>query len=90
MTDVLLVCILFLVSIDTAAVLYVLKRHAEKETKKQSERAVETAMFKTNSPVIETEAEREARERRGSFDEGFENLMRYSVNGKTGFESDGR
>ena len=87
MTDILLACILFLVMIDTAAVLYAVRLHAAKEAERQTEGAAEEEMARRASAVpTETEEEREARERRGSFDEGFDNIMRFAVNGMTGFE----
>ena len=91
MTDILLACILFLAMIDTAVVLHFARRFAEKEEAQRAEDKAEAEMIRSASAVrAETEEEREARERRGSFDEGFDNIMRFAVNGMTGFEREGR
>ena len=91
MTDVLLASILFLVMIDTAVALYFARRFAEKEEAQRAEDKAETEMIRS-APIVrdETEEEREERDRRGSFDEGFDNIMRFAVNGMTGFEREGR
>jgi hypothetical protein len=75
----------FLVSLDLAATLAIAHKLFGKNEEQRGEEAAQAAI-----DAAAEEDRDEERERRGSFDEGFENLMRFSVNGKTGFEDIGR
>ena len=60
---------------------------------RKSEADAQAAMDAAVNAVVrdkETERERQDMETSALFDEGFENIMRFSVNGKTGFETGGR
>ena len=56
----------------------------EPETARRSENQVQAAMDNAAA-----EANDEDGGRKDAFDEGFENLMRYTVNGRTGCEGNG-
>lgn len=68
----------FLVSLNLVATLALMRKLFGKTEEQRGEEAVQAAM--------DAAAEDAERDNKGSFDEGFENLMRYAVNGKTGFE----
>lgn len=74
MTEV-LIGILLLAAANLLLTARVLVRLTRGDAEAESEQAVQDAM------------DEEKRER-GSLDEGFENIMRYAVNGKTGFDDE--
>jgi len=69
----------FIASLNLAATLALTRRLLGKTEEQRNEEKAQAAMDEAANAD-------EERERNGSFDEGFENIMRFAVNGKTGFE----
>ena len=69
----------FITSLNLAATLALTRRLFGKTEEQRNEEKAQAAMDEAANA-------NEEHERNGSFDEGFENIMRFAVNGKTGFE----
>ena len=69
----------FITSLNLVATLALTRRLLGKTEEQRNEEKAQAAMDEAANADAE-------RERNGSFDEGFENIMRFAVNGKTGFE----
>ena len=74
----------FLTLFNTFVLLAVFTERARRRAEAALEDQVQDAM-----DAEAGDADGNGKDRRGSFDEGFDNIMRYSVNGKTGFEENG-
>lgn len=74
MTYLAIIATLLLIAVcaDTGILVYLLRGKMARRSKEKTDEKVEQA--------------EEERRKDKAFDEGFENIMRFSVNGKTGFE----
>ena len=66
--------VLILSAIETAVLLWYCARQFKKAAERKAENEADAAMHEGKDGSSQ------------EFDEGFENIMRFSVNGKTGFE----